>query len=125
MIEAPEVTGSQAPPDVGAAKPAGMSDDLLCGAKEIALFLWNDTGRSAQRRLYHQQDQLPVFRLDDNGRLYAFKSRLRAYLEAKSAEAEARIIAAANKTNPVLKSSDRRARAPAHPAPRKFRPRRA
>jgi hypothetical protein len=72
-----------------------LADDLLRGAAAIAQEIFGVSNRSAQRRVYHLQKQIPVFQLDDSGTLYAFRSRLRAHLEARSAEKEARINAAA------------------------------
>jgi hypothetical protein len=96
------------PPSV-AGLPANLSSDLLRGAAQIAAEIYGDSGRKAQRRLYHEQDRWPVFRLDDTGVLYALRSRLRAHLEMKSIEVEARIVAADNaKTTAILQSSRRR-----------------
>src|SRR5262245_18097660 len=71
-----------------------LADDLLRGAAAIAQEMFGASDRSAQRRVYHLQDQIPVFQLDESGTLYAFRSRLRAHLEARSAEKEARLNAA-------------------------------
>jgi hypothetical protein len=91
-----------------------LAKDLLDGGAEICMELYGSATRADLRRLYHQKDQLPVFQLDDSGTIYALRSRLRAHLEAKSAEKEARIAAAANKTTgkpiPVPPRRRRRAR---------------
>jgi hypothetical protein len=75
-----------------------LANDLLRGAKVIAKEIYGKDDRKAVRRLYHEQTKLPIFQLDDTGFLYALRSRLRAHLEAKSAEKEARIAAAEGKT---------------------------
>jgi hypothetical protein len=77
------------------ADQSDLAGELLRGGREIALVLYGDDSPEAVRRLYHEQDQWPVFQLDDNGMLFALKSRLLAFLTNKSAEAEARILAAA------------------------------
>ena len=90
-----------------------LSDDLLRGAKVIAKEIYGEDDRKAIRRLYHEQDKWPIFQLDDSGVLYALRSRLRAHLEAKSAEKEARIAAAnktTGKTTPAPPRSRRRTR---------------
>jgi hypothetical protein len=71
-----------------------LAANLLRGAAAIAQEMFGVSDRSARRKVYHLQDQIPVFQLDDSGTLYAFRSRLRAHLEARSAEKEARIAAA-------------------------------
>jgi hypothetical protein len=86
-----------------------LADDLLRGGKVIAKEIYGKDDRKHIRRLYHEQDSWPVFQLDDTGVLYALRSRLRAHLEAKSAEKEARIAAAA-KTTPAPPRRRRRAR---------------
>jgi hypothetical protein len=77
------------------ADQSDLAGDLLRGGKEIALVLYGDDSEEAVRRLYHEQDRWPVFQLDRNGVLFALKSRLLAFIANKSAEAEARILAAA------------------------------
>ena len=74
---------------------SGLADDLLRGAAAIAQEMFGDSGRSAQRKVYHLQNQIPVFQLDEYGTLYAFRSCLRAHLKARSDEKEQRIAAAA------------------------------
>jgi hypothetical protein len=96
----PEITGRKIAPafsssPIAGPQATGLSADILRGAAEIARFLWDDDSRAAQRRLYHEQGRWPIFRLEDDGVFYALKSRLRAHLEAKSAEKEAQIAAAA------------------------------
>jgi hypothetical protein len=91
-----------------------LAGDLLRGAKVIAMEIYGANDEKAVRRLYHEQANWPVFQLDDAGVLYALRSRLRAHLEAKSAEKEARIAAAASKitgkTTPVPPRRRRRSR---------------
>jgi hypothetical protein len=75
-----------------------LADDLLRGGKVIAKEIYGKDDRKHIRKIYHEQNKFPIFQLDDSGVLYALKSRLRAHLEAKSAESEARIAAAAKTT---------------------------
>jgi hypothetical protein len=77
------------------ANTPGLADDLLDGGAAICKELYGSATRADLRRLYYQASQLPVFQLDNSGRFHALKSRLRAHLEAKSAQSEARIAAAA------------------------------
>jgi hypothetical protein len=93
----------------------GLADDLLRGAEAIAKELFG--ARKYKRKVYHLQDQLPVFQLDKAGVgvLYAFRSRLRAYLEAQSAVKEQHIAAAAA-VKPVVATSS-----PFKPKPRRGR----
>jgi len=84
------------------ADQSDLAGDLLRGGREIALVLYGDDSPEAVRRLYHEQDQWPVFQLDDNGMLFALKSRLLAFIANKSAEVEARLFAAA-KSAPMPK----------------------
>jgi hypothetical protein len=56
----------------------GLGGDLLRGAREIALVLYNDDSPKAVRRFYHEASRWPVFQLDENGLFYALKSRLLA-----------------------------------------------
>jgi hypothetical protein len=72
-----------------------LATDLLRGGRVIAKEIYGKDDPKHIRRLYHEQGNWPVFQLDDSGVLYALKSRLRAHLQAKSAEKEARIAAAA------------------------------
>jgi hypothetical protein len=76
---------------------AELSNDLLRGAAAIAMEIFGKDDLSAQRRVHHLRDQLPVFQIDDKkgASLFAFRSRLRACLENKSAEKEARMAAIA------------------------------
>jgi hypothetical protein len=78
-----------AAPDIPEAQP-----DLLRGAGAIAIELYGADTPANRRRLYHEQDRWPLFRLDSDGVFYALRSRLRAFVEAKSAEREAEIAAA-------------------------------
>lgn len=59
-------------------KESRIADDLLCGAGEIAEFLYGDPGR--RRRIYHPAERggLPVFRL--GAVLHARKSVLADYI---------------------------------------------
>ena len=96
------------------ADQSDLAGDLLRGGKEIALVLYGDDSEEAVRRLYHEQDRWPVFQLDRNGVLFALKSRLLAFIANKSAEAEARILAAAKPApmpKPPKSGSPRRRRA--------------
>jgi hypothetical protein len=72
-----------------------LADDLLIGAAAIALEIFGNDDRTNQRRVHHLRHRLPVFQLTEDGMLYAFRSRLRAHLEAKSLEREQEIAAAA------------------------------
>jgi hypothetical protein len=94
----------------------GVNADLLRGAKAIALEIYGDDGPAAVRRLYHEQNRWPIFRLEDDGVFYALRSRLRAYLLARSSEKEAQIDAAAQAEVKAdrLKPRRRRVRSSAH-----------
>jgi hypothetical protein len=72
-----------------------LVDDLLRGAAAIAEEMFGNSDRSSLRKVYHLQDQLPIFQLDEYGQLYALRSRLRQHLETMSAQKEAEIAAAA------------------------------
>ena len=72
-----------------------LADDLLRGCSEIALVVYGKKDKATVRRLYHEQDRWPIFKLDDSGVFYALRSRIEAQLAAKSAEKEAQILAAA------------------------------
>lgn len=76
---------------------AGLANDLLRGAAAIAMEIFGRDDLSAQRKVHHLRDQLPVFQIDGKkgASLFAFRSRLRARLEEMSAQKEARIAAAA------------------------------
>jgi hypothetical protein len=87
-----------------------LADDLLRGAKVIAKEIYGEDDRKAIRRLYHEQDRWPIFQLDESGVFFALRSRIRAHLQAKSAEKEARIAAAAEE---VAKATTRAATAKA------------
>jgi hypothetical protein len=90
---------------------ANLADDLLRGAQAIAQEIYGSNDEPTVRRLYHEQDRWPIFKLDDTGVLYALRSRLKAHLIAKSQEKEARIAAAA-KTTAVVRSKPRRRKLP-------------
>ena len=88
-----------------------LADDLLRGGQDIAKEIYGKSDRKALRRLYHEQDRWPVFKLDDTGTLYALRSRLRAHLVAMSAAKEARIAAAAKTVGKITVPPRRRRRA--------------
>jgi hypothetical protein len=87
-----------------------LSDDLLRGGKALAKEIYGKDDHKHIRKIYHEQNKFPIFQLDDSGVLYALRSRLRAHLEAKSAEKEARIAAAASKTKTIPVPPRRRRR---------------
>jgi hypothetical protein len=87
-----------------------LSDDLLRGGKVIAKEIYGKDDRKHIRKIYHEQNKFPIFQLDDSGVLYALRSRLRAHLEAKSAEKEARIAAASKITGKTTAQPPRRRR---------------
>ena len=72
-----------------------LAPDLLRSAGEIAAEIYGADTPANRRRLYHEQDRWPLFRLEDDGVLYALRSRLRSFITAKSTEREAQIAAAA------------------------------
>jgi hypothetical protein len=78
-----------------------LASDLLRGAAAIAEELFGESDRAAQRRVYHLQDQIPVFRLGESGTFFAFRSKLREHLQAKSLEKEAKIAATAAMMKPT------------------------
>jgi hypothetical protein len=80
-----------------------LANDLLRGAKALALECYGTDDAAAVRRIYHEQERWPFFKLNETGVLYGLRSRIRAHLAAKSAEKEARIAAAA--ANPVTVKS--------------------
>jgi hypothetical protein len=86
--------------------------DLLRGAGQICIELYGADTPANRRRLYHEQDRWPLFRLEDDGVFYALRSRLRAFVEAKSAEREAQIAAAAaeRETQIAAAAAEREAR---------------
>src|SRR5262249_9256168 len=79
---------------------SGLADDLLRGAAAIAQEMFGVSDRSAQRKVYHLQNQIPVFQLDEYGTLYALRSHLRAHLEQRSNEKK-QLIAAAEIVKPT------------------------
>jgi hypothetical protein len=87
-----------------------LADDLLRGAREIAKELYGEDDRKAVRRLYHEQDRWPIFQHDDNGALYALRSRIKAHLHAMSAAKEAAIAVAAKTTGKTTSAPPRRRR---------------
>jgi hypothetical protein len=84
---------------------ASVGQDLLRGAGEICVELYGADTKENRRRLYHEQKRWPLFRLEDDGVLYALRSRLRAHVAAKSAIREAQITAAALAEADVPKQS--------------------
>jgi|HubBroStandDraft_6_1064221.scaffolds.fasta_scaffold814944_2 hypothetical protein len=78
-----------------AAETPTTTSDLLRGAGQICIELYGTDTPANRRRLYHEAPRWPLFRLEDDGVFYALRSRLRAFVEAKSAEREAQIAAAA------------------------------
>jgi hypothetical protein len=88
------------------------ASDLLRGAGAIVTELYGADTPANRRRLYHEQDRWPLFRLEDDGVFYALRSRLRAFVEGKSAEREAQIAAAAaeRETRIAAAAAEREAR---------------
>jgi hypothetical protein len=84
----------------------GLAGDLLIGAAAIAEEIFGESDRPAQRRVYHLKKSIPVFQLETDsgsgGVLYAFRSKLREHMQAKSREQEARIAAAATMVRPTV-----------------------
>jgi hypothetical protein len=89
---------------------AGVHGDLCRGAKEICLEIYGVDDEPTVRRLYHEQDRWPVFKLDESGVLYALRSRIKAHLLAKSMEKEAAIAAAVKSPAPNAAPLKRRRR---------------
>jgi hypothetical protein len=89
------------------AAQADLADDLLRGAAAIAEEMFGSSDRSALRKVYHLQNQIPVFQLDASGLLYCLRSRLRAHLEAKSVAKE-QLIAAVATVKPTAPKPRRR-----------------
>jgi hypothetical protein len=89
---APNAFGAQsATPSI---EHVGINQDLLRGAGEIVTELYGADTPANRRRLYHEQNRWPLFRLEDDGVLYALRSRLRSFIAAKANEREAQIAAA-------------------------------
>jgi hypothetical protein len=84
------------------------ASDLLRGAGAIVTELYGADTPANRRRLYHEQDGWPLFRLEDDGVFYALRSRLRAFVEAKSAEREAQIAAAAERETQIAAAAAER-----------------
>jgi hypothetical protein len=101
-----------APVVLAGPETSSTAPDLLRGAGQICIELYGEDTPSNRRRLYHEQDRWPLFRLEDDGVFYALRSRLRAFVEAKSAEREAQIAAAAaeRETQIVAAAAEREAR---------------
>jgi hypothetical protein len=70
-----------------------LSEDLLRGAQAIGEVLYGPDDPHAARKVYNNQDRLPVFKLEGSTLLLALKSRLKAHLAAKSMEKEVRLAA--------------------------------
>jgi hypothetical protein len=68
-----------------------LSEDLLRGAQAIGEVLYGPDDPHAARKVYNNQDRLPVFKLEGSTLLLALRSRLTAHLHAKSLEKEGRI----------------------------------
>jgi hypothetical protein len=90
----------------------GLADDLLRGAAAIAQEIFGKKTDAAKRKVYHLRPQLggTVFQLDDNGMLLAFRSRLRAHLEARAVAEEQRVAATEAAKAVVAPSKPRRRR---------------
>jgi hypothetical protein len=88
-----------------------LASDLLHGAQAIGEVLYGPNHRHAARKVYNNQDRLPVFKLEGSTILLALRSRLTAHLHAKSSEKEER-IAATTTTKPVaaIKAAPKRRR---------------
>jgi hypothetical protein len=93
-----------------------LADDLLRGGKAICREIYGSDTRENLRKLYNEQDRWPIFQLDDSGTFYALRSRIRAHLQAKSAEKESRIAAAAAEgaAKAAAKAAKRAAKAKPH-----------
>ena len=78
------------------ADQSDLASDLLHGGSEIALVIYGKNDKATVRRLYHEQNRWPIFKLGDSGVFYALRSKIQAHLEAKSAEKETKILAAAS-----------------------------
>ena len=78
------------------ADQSDLASDLLHGGSEIALVIYGKNDKATVRRLYHEQNRWPIFKLGDSGVCYALRSKIQAHLEAKSAEKETKILAAAS-----------------------------
>jgi len=76
-----------------------LAADLLTGGAEICTDIYGRADKSTLRRFYYEVacGRWPVFRLDNdsNSVLYALRSKLRAHVEAKTAERQAKMLAAA------------------------------
>lgn len=77
------------------ATASNINQDLLRGAGQITAEIYGEDTPANRRRLYHEQGRWPIFRLADDGIMYALRSRIRSLLEAKSMEREAQIAASA------------------------------
>lgn len=104
------------------AGPSDLAADLLSGGAEICTDIYGRADKSTLRRFYYEVacGRWPVFRLDNdsNSVLYALRSKLRAHVEAKTAEREAKMLAAEKATSvrkvaPPKAHRRRRARSPA------------
>lgn len=85
-----------------------LAGDLLHGAQAIGEMLYGRNDPHAARKVYNNQDRLPVFKLEGSTILLALRSRLTAHLHAKSAEKEQRIMGA--RPAPVVKAAPKQRR---------------
>jgi hypothetical protein len=107
------------------ADPSDLAADLLSGGAAICTVVYGQADKVTLRKFYYEvsRGRWPVFRLDNdsNSSLYALRSKLRAHVEAKTAEREARMlaadkVAAVRKTTPSRSRRRRRTRSPANEA---------
>jgi hypothetical protein len=82
-----------------------LAGDLLHGAQAIGEVLYGRNDPHAARKVYNNQDRLPVFKLEGSTILLALRSRLAAHLHAKSLEKEERIAG-----KPVVKATPKQRR---------------
>jgi hypothetical protein len=71
-----------------------LASDLLRGAQAIGEVLYGPDDPHAARKVYNNQNRLPVFKLEGSTLLLALRSRLTAHLHGKSSEKEERIASA-------------------------------
>jgi hypothetical protein len=80
------------------ADPTDLAADLLTGGADICIDIYGNAEKPTLRKFYYEvsRGRWPVFRLDNDSHsvLYALRSKLRAHVEAKTAEREARMLAA-------------------------------
>jgi hypothetical protein len=99
------------------ADPTDLAADLLTGGADICTDIYGRADKATLRKFYYEvsRGRWPVFRLDNdtNSVLYALRSKLRAHVEAKTAEREAKMLAAekaASVSKPLKARPRRRAR---------------